>query len=62
MEPKLSAGIAGALFCPSDRVGDHTFATRQLAAVAQKAGGAAIRTSAKVMEVLHDKDTATASG
>ena len=36
----------GAIYCPNDGVGDHTFATRQFATEAAKAG-AVIRTGAK---------------
>jgi len=43
MEPELSSTIQGAIFCPNDGVGDHGFATRQLAAEAEKAG-AVVRT------------------
>jgi len=52
MEPELAKTISGGLYCPNDGVGDHTFATRQLAQAAVKAG-AAIRTGAKVTEIVH---------
>ena len=38
IEPELSTTIQGAIFCPNDGVGDHSFATRQLALEAEKAG------------------------
>lgn len=57
-EPELAAGIAGALYCPDDGVGDHTFATRKLAAAAENAG-AVIRTEAEVGAILHDRGSAT---
>lgn len=57
-EPELAKGIAGGVFCPNDGVGDHTFATRQLAAEAAKAG-AVIRTGAKVAEILSTNGKAT---
>ncbi|MGO4671044.1 NAD(P)/FAD-dependent oxidoreductase [Bosea sp. 2RAB26] len=58
-EPELAPGIVGAIYCPNDGVGDHTFATRQFAAQATKAG-ALIRTGAKVVEILHARGVATA--
>jgi len=57
-EPELSPAIVGAIYCPNDGVGDHTFATRQFAKEAAKAG-AIIRTGAKVSEIVHTKGTAT---
>lgn len=59
IEPEIGAGINGALFCPNDGVGDHTLATRQLAAAAAKAG-AVVRTGAKVSKVIHKGGLATA--
>ena len=54
LEPEMSRSIVGAMFCPNDGVGDHTFATRQFAKAAE-AAGATIRTSAKVSELLADR-------
>jgi sarcosine oxidase subunit beta len=59
MEPELSPAIQGALFCPNDGVGDHGFATRQLAAEAQKAG-AVIRTGEAVAKIVCEKGRAVA--
>ena len=50
--------MIGAIYCPKDGVGDHTFATRQFAAQAAKAG-AEIRTGAKVEQIVHSKRAAT---
>ncbi len=58
-EPELAPGIVGAIYCPDDGVGDHTFATRQFAKEAAKAG-AIIRTGAKVVEIVHVRGVATA--
>ena len=57
-EPELASGIIGAVHCPNDGVGDHTFATRQFAREAAKAG-ATIRTGAKGVEILHARGAAT---
>ncbi len=57
-EPELAPGILGALWCPNDGVGDHTFATRQFAKEAEKAG-AVLRTGARVVEILHSGGEAT---
>ncbi len=57
-EPELAGGIIGAIHCPNDGVGDHTFATKQFAKEAAKAG-ATIRTGAKVVEILTSKGVAT---
>ena len=51
MEPELSPTIGGGLFCPDDGVGDHTFATRQIAREAERAG-AVVRTGAEVVELV----------
>lgn len=58
-EPELAPGIVGAIYCPGDGVGDHTFATQQFAKEAAKAG-AIIRTGAKVVEIVHVRGVATA--
>lgn len=57
-EPEVTSSIIGALWCPNDGVGDHTFATRQFAREATR-HGAVLRTSAKVVEILHSKGAAT---
>ncbi len=57
-EPELAGSIFGAVYCPHDGVGDHTFATRQFAKEAAKAG-VTIRTGAKVAEILHAKGVAS---
>jgi sarcosine oxidase subunit beta len=57
-EPELAAGIIGAIYCPNDGVGDHTYATRQFAKEAAKAG-VVIRTGARVIEIVHTKGAAT---
>ena len=57
-EPELAASVIGAIFCPNDGVGDHTFATRQFATEAAKAG-AVIRTGAKVVEIVYSNRAAT---
>ncbi|WP_406858442.1 FAD-binding oxidoreductase [Alsobacter sp. KACC 23698] len=57
-EPELAAGIIGAVYCPNDGVGDHTFATQQFAKEAAKAG-VTIRTQAKVEEIIHTRGVAT---
>ena len=59
IEPELSPSIRGAIHCPNDGVADHGFATRQLAKATQLRG-ATIRTSAKVTEILCEKDRAVA--
>lgn len=58
-EPELAGGIAGALYCPNDGVADHTFATRQLAMAACKAG-AVIRTNSRVSEIVCERGAARA--
>lgn len=58
-EPELTPSIIGAVYCPNDGVGDHTFATRQFAAEARKAG-AVIRTGARVIEIVRSANAATA--
>ena len=50
--------MIGAIFCPNDGVGDHTFATRQFATEAAKAG-AMIRTGAKVVEIVYSNRAAS---
>ncbi len=57
-EPELSRSLIGAIYCPNDGVCDHTFATQQFAAQAQRAG-AIIRTGAKVVEILEEAGQAT---
>lgn len=57
-EPELAIGVIGAIHCPNDGVGDHGFATRQFAKEAAKVG-VAIRTEAKVVEILVGKGVAT---
>lgn len=57
-EPELAPGILGSLWSPNDGVGDHTFATRQFAREAERAG-AVIRTGAKVVEIRHRGGEAT---
>lgn len=57
-EPELSKSVQGALYCPNDGVGDHTFATRQFAKEAEK-HGAVIRTGARAVEIVHEKGDAT---
>lgn len=58
-EPELAAGILGAIYCPDDGVGDHTFATQQFAKEAVKAG-AVLRTGARVAEIVKARGVATA--
>lgn len=58
-EPELAPGILGAIWCPNDGVGDHSFATRQFAKEAAKAG-AIIRTGAKVTEIVQTRGAVTA--
>ncbi len=58
-EPELAPGILGAIWCPHDGVGDHSFATRQFAKEATKAG-AVIRTGAKVAEIVQTRGAVTA--
>jgi sarcosine oxidase subunit beta len=58
-EPELTPAILGALWCPNDGVGDHTFATRQFAREAAKAG-ADIRTGARAVAIEHRDGAATA--
>ena len=57
-EPELASGVFGAIYCPNDGVGDHAYATQQFAKEAAKAG-VTIRTSAKVVEIVHAKSAAT---
>jgi sarcosine oxidase, subunit beta len=57
-EPELAPSLIGAIFCPSDGVGDHTYATRQFAKEAVSAG-AVIRTGAKVAQIMHRRGVAT---
>lgn len=57
-EPELSPSIQGAVFCPKDGVGDHTYATQQFAKMAEKLG-VVIRTGARVTEIIHEKGDAT---
>ncbi|HEX2134949.1 MAG TPA: FAD-binding oxidoreductase [Microvirga sp.] len=57
-EPELAPSLIGAIYCPNDGVGDHTYATRQFAKEAAKAG-AVIRTGAKVVQIVHSKGAAT---
>jgi len=58
IEPELSANISGALYCPNDGVGDHTYATRTFAREAENAG-AVIRTHSKVDSVVYEGGRAT---
>lgn len=58
-EPELAPGILGAIWCPNDGVGDHSFATRQFTKEAAKAG-VVIRTGAKVTEIVQSRGTVTA--
>jgi sarcosine oxidase subunit beta len=58
-EPELAPGILGAIWCPNDGAGDHSFATRQFAKEAAKAG-AVIRTGAKVAEIVQTRGVVTA--
>ncbi len=60
MEPELSPGIQGAIHCRDDGVADQSFATRQLAKAAERIG-ARIRTAAKVVEIVCEKDRAVAA-
>lgn len=57
-EPELASSVLGAVWCPNDGVGDHTFATKQFSAAAEKSG-AVIRTGARVVEILHKGGSAT---
>jgi len=59
IEPEMTGSIIGGLFCPNDGVGDHTFATRQFARAAEKAG-AHIRTGARVTEIVRKGSAAAA--
>ncbi|WOI58237.1 FAD-binding oxidoreductase [Palleronia sp. LCG004] len=49
-EPLLNERLLGALYCPDDGVGNHTFATQQFAKAAE-AAGAVIRTGAEAVEI-----------
>ncbi len=57
-EQELGKSLIGAIYCPNDGVGDHTFATRQFGKEAGKAG-ALIRTGARVAHIVHAKRAAT---
>lgn len=57
-EPELAPGILGALWCPNDGVGDHTFATQQFARQAENLG-AVVRRGVRVAEILHRNNAAT---
>lgn len=57
-EPELTRSLIGSIYCPDDGVCDHTYATQQFAAEAQRAG-ATIRTGAKVVEILAEGGRAT---
>ncbi|MDR5780983.1 FAD-binding oxidoreductase [Caballeronia sp. LZ065] len=57
-EPELFKGVRHALYCPKDGVGDHTYATRQFAKEAAKAG-ALIRSKAFVTGIVHEGRSAT---
>ena len=59
IEPELSPGVQGAIYCPDDGVADHSFATRQLASAAEKSS-AKIRSAAKVDEIVSENDRAIA--
>jgi sarcosine oxidase, subunit beta len=58
-EPEMTRSIIGGLYCPNDGVGDHTFATRQFAAAAERTG-VAIRTKARAVEIIKQGSTAKA--
>ncbi|HEY5796298.1 MAG TPA: FAD-binding oxidoreductase [Bosea sp. (in: a-proteobacteria)] len=57
-EPELAAGTIGSIYCPNDGVGDHSFATRQFAKEAAKAG-VVIRTDARVTGIVQSRCVAT---
>jgi len=58
-EPELAASTIGSIYCPNDGVGDHSFATRQFAREAVKAG-VVVRTGAKVTGIVQSRGVATA--
>ena len=58
-EPEMTRSIIGGLYSPNDGVGDHTFATRQFGAAAERAG-VTIRTKAKVVEIIKQGSAAKA--
>jgi glycine/D-amino acid oxidase-like deaminating enzyme len=58
-EPEMARSIIGGLYCPNDGVGDHTFATRQFAAAAERIG-ATIQTKARAVEIIKQGSTAKA--
>src|SRR5688500_1484699 len=58
-EPEMTRSIIGGLYSPNDGVGDHTFATRQFGAAAERAG-ATIRKNARVIEIIKQGSAAKA--